>query len=248
MIDPASAGRESIDDDPIDTALAEAVDGYLTGLFGAGGHAAEAARVAIRDAGMPEISVSELEGRFLHLLAHLAGARQILEIGTLGGYAAIWMARALPPEGRLVSLEIDPDHASIARANLQRAGLADRVDVRVGRALDLLPALATELSSGAAPFDMVFIDADKEPYVEYFDWAVRLSRPGTLIVADNVIRGGRVLDPSTDDASVRGIRRFNEALAKDSRVIPAVLQTIGGRGHDGMALAVVSDPAAAERG
>jgi predicted O-methyltransferase YrrM/catechol 2,3-dioxygenase-like lactoylglutathione lyase family enzyme len=222
------------------------VERYFTRLFGPGeegvDEAVEAATEAIRHAGMPEISISPAEGHLLHLLASLVDARRILEIGTLGGVAAIWLARALPPapDGELVSLEVDPDHAAVARRSLEGAGLGARVDVRVGAALELLPQLEREIRAGeGAPFDMVFIDADKEPYAEYLDLAIRLTRAGGLIVADNVVRGGRILDPGTTDASVLGIRRFNEALARDPRVVRAAIQTVGARGHDGMALAMV---------
>ena len=204
--------------------------------------AVAAAEEAICAAGMPEISISSTEGHFLHLLARLVGARRILEIGTLGGVAALWMARALPPapEGQLVSLEVDPEHAAVARRNLARGGVGDRVEVRVGPALDLLPGVAEEVRQGERlPFDMVFIDADKEPYAEYLDLAIQVTRAGGLIVADNVVQGGRILDKRTTDSSVLGIRRFNEALAQDPRVVNAAIQTVGARGHDGMALALV---------
>lgn len=242
----------------IDPTVPLAVDRYLAQRFRSGREgetlpssvpgaldveaAVEAAGEAIVAAGMPEISISANEGRFLHLLARLAGARRILEIGTLGGVAALWMARALPPapEGHLVSLEVDPGHAEVARRNLVRGGVGDRVEVRVGPALDLLPELEREiLRGGRPPFDMVFIDADKEPYAEYLDLAIRMTRAGGLIVADNVVRGGRILDPETEDPSVLGIRRFNEALARDPRVIKAAIQTVGAKGHDGMAFALV---------
>ena len=212
------------------------VDRYVADLFAPEDDALAQVERSIEAAGMPHISVSPTEGKLLHVLARLARASRILEVGTLAGYSTIWMARALPPEGRLVTLEVDPKHAEIARANLARAGVADRVDVRVGRALDLLPELEREHSGG---FDMVFIDADKPPYLEYVRWALRLSHPGTLIVADNVIRSGEVLDRASEDAFVRGVQRFNDALAAEPRVSSIVLQTVGARGHDGMALAVV---------
>ncbi len=234
----------------IDPAIPAEVDRYVAQRFGpreegrgAGvDEAVAAAEEAIRAAGMPEISISTTEGHFLHLLARLVGARRILEIGTLGGVAALWMARALPPapEGQLVSLEVDPEHAAVARRNLARGGVGDRVEVRVGLALDLLPGVAEEVRQGERPpFDMVFIDADKEPYAEYLDLAIQVTRAGGLIVADNVVWGGRILDEGTTDPSVLGIRRFNEALARDPRVVNAAIQTVGARGHDGMALALV---------
>lgn len=187
-------------------------------------------------AGLPSISVSAAQGKLLHVLTMAMGARRILELGTLGGYSAIWLARALPPDGTLVTLELEAKHADVARRNLARAGLAERIDLRVGRALDLLPRLAAE---GAAPFDLVFIDADKGSYTEYLDWAIRLSRPGTLIIADNVIRKGAVADPGSDDPNVAGIRRFLAAVAAEPRVTATAIQTVGTKGHDGLAFIVV---------
>jgi predicted O-methyltransferase YrrM len=163
------------------------------------------------------------------------GARRILEIGTLAGYSAIWLARALPAGGRLVTLELDPTHAGVARANLARAGLADRIDIRVGRAIDVLPGLAAE---GAGPFDLTFIDADKVGYTGYLEWAIRLSRPGSLILADNVIRDGAVSESTTGDEMVDGIRRFHAALAADARVSATAVQTVGVKGYDGFTAAV----------
>jgi predicted O-methyltransferase YrrM len=210
----------------------EAVDAFLTDLVARDDDVLAGARRASDEAGLPSIAVSALQGKFLGVLARATGARRILEIGTLGGYSTIWLARGLAPGGRLVTLEYSPKHAEVARANLARAGLAEVVEVRVGRALDTLPALAAE-----APFDLVFVDADKAPYAQYLDWAVRLTRPGGLVVADNVVRRGRVLDPG-QDADVRGVRAFLEAMADDSRLEGTVLQTVGARGWDGLAVAV----------
>ncbi|MDP8969199.1 MAG: O-methyltransferase [Actinomycetota bacterium] len=221
--------------------LYAAVDRYLEGLFGPADRVLDAALARSAAAGLPPIHVSAALGRFLHVLALARGARTILEIGTLGGYSAIWLARALPPGGKLVSLEYEPSYAEIARYNIGHAGLADRVEVRVGRALDLLAQLEDDV---AGPFDMVFIDADKSPYTEYFHAALRLARPGTLIVADNVVREGRVALGSTGDQDVAGIQRFNAALAADTRVAAAVVQQVGVKGHDGMAVAVVRDTGA----
>lgn len=212
------------------------VDRYIGGLFVEEDEALTEVEKSLVDAGMPQISVTPTEGKLLHLLARLRGATKILEVGTLGAYSTIWMARALPASGRLISIEADAAYARVARANLERAGVQDRVTVRVGRGLDVLPEIVEE---GLGPFDMIFIDADKPPYVEYFAWALRLSRPGTLIVADNVIREGAVLDPDTTDQMVAGARRFNAALAAEKRVSAVVLQTVGAKGHDGMAIAVV---------
>jgi caffeoyl-CoA O-methyltransferase len=202
--------------------------------------ALEAALEATRAAGMPEIQISALQGRLLQILASSIGARRILEIGTLAGYSTIWMARALPAEGRLVTLELSPRHADVARANLARAGLADRVEVRVGPALESLERMVGAGEAGEAPFDLAFIDADKEPYAEYFDYAVRLARPGALIIADNVVRGGSVaLDEDAGESRAEGMRRFNEALARDPRVIATEIQVVGVKGHDGLAFAIV---------
>lgn len=218
---------------------AAAVDAYLDGLFGPDDPALTAAVERADAEGLPEIAVSSNLGRLLQVLALTRGARTILEIGTLGGYSAIWLARALPPGGRLVSLELEPKHAEVARRSLADAGLADRVQVRVGRALDHLAELEDE---GAGPFDMIFIDADKPPYADYFRAALRLSAPGTLIVADNVVRGGAVARGLSDDERIRGVQRFHETVATDGRVAAAVVQTVGAKGHDGMALLVVRDP------
>jgi predicted O-methyltransferase YrrM len=214
-----------------------AVDHYITGLFVKPDPALTAALDAIEAAGLPAISVAPNQGRMLQLLARLMGARTILEIGTLGAYSTIWMARALPADGRLVTLEADPRHAEVARANLARAGLDSCVHLRLGRALDTLPRIAAE---GLGPFDLIFIDADKSSYPAYFDWALRLSRPGTLLIADNVVRDGAVADPETQDASVQGVQRFNALLAADPRVSATVIQTVGSKGYDGFAMALVN--------
>jgi caffeoyl-CoA O-methyltransferase len=212
------------------------VEQYVAGLVAQEDEALRRVHRSIEEAGMPSISVSAVEGKLLQVLARLAGARRILEIGTLAGYSTIWMARALPADGRLITIEFDPEHARVARENLARAGVAERVTLREGAALDVLPEIHAE---GVGPFDMIFIDADKEPYLEYFQWALRLSRPGTLIVADNVIRSGDVLDPASGDERVTGVRRLNATLAEEERVSAVIVQTVGSKGHDGMALAVV---------
>jgi caffeoyl-CoA O-methyltransferase len=180
--------------------------------------------------------VSPSEGKLLHVMALLCNAKRILEIGTLAGYSTIWMARALPPDGTIITIEFDPAHADVARANFARANLRHRIDLRVGRALDVLPQLQAER---VPPFDLIFIDADKPPYAEYFQWALKLARPGTLIIADNVIRSGAVLDDDNADEKVDGARRFNELLSKTGTVAAAITQTVGIKGHDGMAIAVV---------
>jgi predicted O-methyltransferase YrrM len=188
------------------------------------------------EAGMPQIQVSAALGRFLNLQARAIGARRILEVGTLAGYSSIWLGRALPTDGRLVTLELSPKHADVARANLANAGLADVSEVRVGSATETLAALVAEK---VARFDMVFIDADKEGYPDYLEWSLRLSRPGTLIVADNVVRGGAITEPDHADSRVQGIRRFNEMLARDPRVDASIMQTVGHKGYDGIAFALV---------
>jgi predicted O-methyltransferase YrrM len=195
---------------------------------------------ALRDseaAGLPSISVAPNQGKFLHLLARIMGARKILEIGTLAGYSTIWLARALPAAGRLITLEAEPKHAEIARANIVRAGLEAIVELRLGRAIDTLPQLVFE---GVGPFDLIFIDADKPSYPDYLKWAIKLSRRGTLIIADNVIRKGAVADPSSSDAKVLGARRFNELLAAEPRMSATAVQTVGIKGHDGFAIALVT--------
>ncbi len=212
------------------------VDHYIAGLFVAPDPALDAALQASAEAGLPAIHVSPNQGQLLTILARSVGARAILEIGTLGGYSTIWLARALPPDGRLITLEANPRHAEVARANLARAGLADQVEVRVGPALDTLPGVAAE---GHPPFDLVFIDADKPGYVAYLAWAMRLTRPGSLIIADNIVRDGEVINADSDDDSVQGARRFNAALAAEPRVLATGVQTVGSKGYDGLAIALV---------
>ncbi len=215
------------------TKLLGDIDAYVEGLFAPPDEVLEAALRESRLAGLPEINVSPNEGRLLQLFTELVGARRILEIGTLGGYSAIHFARALPEEGTLISLEIDERHAEVARANVERAGLSGKVEVRVGDARKLLAAL---VENGEGPFDLVFIDADKEGYPEYLEWTMRLSRPGSLILADNTVRGGSVLDPQ--DGSARATREFNERVAGDSRLSGIVLPLIRER-IDGITIARV---------
>jgi len=213
------------------------IDRYITDLLMPPDPALDAALQATVDADLPQINVAPNQGKLLHLLAQIQGARSVLEIGTLGGYSTIWLARALPPDGRLITLEADPRHAEVARANIARAGLTEVVDVRVGRAADTLPQLADE---GLGPFDLFFIDADKQSIADYFQWALRLSRRGSLIIVDNVIRRGDVLDASSEDPVVAGTRRFYDVLAAEPRVSATALQTVGSKGHDGFALALVT--------
>ena len=210
-----------------------AVDRYIMDALIPSDPVLDAALEASAAAGLPPIQVSPAQGKFLHLLARVQGARTILEIGTLGGYSTIWLARALPPGGRLITLEADPHHAGVACANIAYAGLADVVELRQGRALETLPELA-------GPFDFIFIDADKPSNADYFTWALKLSRPGSLIVVDNVIRDGAVIDAASTDPDVQGVRRLNELLAAEQRVSATTIQTVGSKGYDGFTMALVT--------
>ena len=213
------------------------VDAYIEErLLGDDAVQAETLRQNAAD-GLRPIDVSPAQGKFLHLIARMIGARRILEVGTLGGYSTIWLARALPADGRIITLEYEPRHAETARRNIARAGFADRVEVRVGAAADTLPKLAAE---GAGPFDLVFIDADKPNNPVYLDWAVRLSRPGTVIVLDNVVRDGGVADAGSTDANVRGSRAAFDYFRDHPRLEATALQTVGSKGYDGFAVAIVS--------
>jgi predicted O-methyltransferase YrrM len=213
-----------------------AVDHYIADLFISPDAALEAALTSSAAAGLPAISVSQTQGKLLHLLARMQEARKILEIGTLGGYSTIWLARALPADGRLISLELDPKHAEVARANLAHAGVTN-AEIRLGRAADTLQQLVAE---GAGPFDLIFIDADKPGYSDYLKWSLKLARRGTLIIADNVVRAGGVADPANTDTNVQGIRRFNELLAAEKRVTTTAIQTVGSKGYDGLAFILVT--------
>jgi predicted O-methyltransferase YrrM len=214
------------------------VDQYFVDLLVHPDPMFEAALKASDAAGLPQIQVAPNQGKFLMLLAQAQGARRILEIGTLGGYSTIWLARALPSDGRLVTLEAVPTHATVARNNIERAGFAKVAEVRLGRALETLPQLAAE---GLGPFDFIFLDADKRTYPEYLEWCIKLSRRGTMIVADNVVRDGAVVDSASRDADVRGVRRFLERLSTDPRVSATAIQTVGLKGYDGIALAVITE-------
>jgi predicted O-methyltransferase YrrM len=221
-----------------------AVDGYIAEHLLPADAALDAAVADSVAAGLPPISVTPNQGKLLQLLARMQGARSILELGTLGGYSTIWLARALPAGGRLITLEAEPRYAEVAQANIARAGLSELVELRVGPALQTLPELHAE---GAGPFDLIFIDADKQNYPGYFEWALRLSRPGTLIVGDNVVRDGAILDPDADDPTVgnegiRGVRRFYElagAQVEQGSVSATAIQTVGAKGYDGFALVLV---------
>jgi predicted O-methyltransferase YrrM len=213
-----------------------AVDAYFNARLSPPDPALEAALQASAAAGLPPIAVAPNQGKLLMLLAQTLGARRILEIGTLGGYSTIWLGRALPANGRLISLELDPKHAAVARANLERAGLSAVAEVRVGRGIDSLPILSAE---GAGPFDMVFIDADKPFNADYFTWALKLTRPGSLIIVDNVVRRGAVADADSADANVLGVRRLADLIAHEQRVDATALQTVGDKGYDGLLIARV---------
>lgn len=213
-----------------------AVDQYLTDLIVRPETALGAALMASTAAGLPAIAVSAPQGKQLMLLAKMQGARNILEIGTLGGYSTIWMARALPPGGRLITLESDAKHAEVAQANIEHAGLAGVVELRIGPAIETLPKLFAE---GRGPFDLIFIDADKPSIPDYFAWSLKLSRRGSVIIVDNVIRDGAVIDPASGDVNVQGVRRFNDMLAAELRVSVTVIQTVGSKGYDGFAMALV---------
>jgi len=215
-----------------------AVDTYINSLVIAPDPALEAALAASVAAGLPPINVTPAQGKLLHLLARVQGARRILEIGTLAGYSTIWLARALPAGGRVITLESNPAHADLARANFARAGLDDRIDVRLGKALETLPRLAEE---GERPFDFTFIDADRVNLTEYFEWALTLSRPGSLIIVDNVVRKGGVIDATSDDPNITGVRRFGARLAAEKGVSATMVQTVGAKGYDGFAIALVTE-------
>jgi predicted O-methyltransferase YrrM len=217
-----------------------AVDRYIADLLITPDPVMEAALQTSTEAGLPPISVAPNQGKFLQLLATVQGARNILEIGTLGGYSTIWLARALPADGKLVTLEAEPLHANIARKNIARAGLEKIVEIRLGQARDTLKQLVAEKRG---PFDFIFIDADKESYADYFSWSLKLSRRGTCIIADNVVRNGAVIDSAHEDPRVQGVRRFNDLLAADPRVTATTIQTVGSKGYDGFTLAIVTaDP------
>jgi predicted O-methyltransferase YrrM len=221
---------------PADQQTWTAVDEYVSELLAPDDEALEQAVAGAVEAGLPAIQVSPPQGKLLALLARSIGARTALEFGTLGGYSTIWLGRALPGDGRLITLEAEPAYAEVARANLDRAALADKVEVRVGAALESLPALEEE---GAGPFDLVFIDADKANTPEYFAWSLERTRSGGLIVADNVVRGGRLIDEDDEDPAIPAQRRFHEMLAAEPRVEATTIQTVGGKGYDGFAIALV---------
>jgi len=210
-----------------------AVDRYISDLLVPQDDALHGALAASRAAGLPEINVAPNQGKLLQLYAQMLAARNILEIGTLGGYSTIWLARALPPDGHLMTLEADPKHAEVARANIAAAGLSHLVEIRLGKALDVLPEIEAEKRQ---PFDLIFIDADKANLPHYFTFALKLAHPGSVILADNVVRGGRVIDLGNEDPNIKGVRQMNELIAAEPRVSATALQTVGSKGYDGFAL------------
>ena len=212
------------------------VDNYLSEVLVRQDKHLDDAVAASDAAGLPSIQVSPPQGKLLEILIQMMGAKSILEVGTLGGYSTIWMARALPSDGRVVTIEIDPKHAQVAQENFDRAGLSDTIDLKTGNARDILPAMVKE---GAGPFDLSFIDADKASNPDYFGWALEMSRPGSVIIVDNVIRDGKVVDADSEDASVKGVRRLNELMAGNPRISVTALQTVGVKGYDGFSVAIV---------
>jgi predicted O-methyltransferase YrrM len=213
-----------------------AVDQYINSMLVTSDSILEAALRASTDAGLPSIQVSPSQGKLLHLLARSINARKILEVGTLGGYSTIWMARALPAGGRLLTLDANAKHVEVAGENFSRAGLSETIEQRLGPALETLPQVAAE---GYGPFDLIFIDANKSTMAEYFDWALKLSHAGSIIIADNVIRDGAVIDAASKDADIQGVRRFNERVAAEPRVSATAIQTVGSKGYDGFAFVLV---------
>jgi predicted O-methyltransferase YrrM len=214
------------------------VDAYIDGLLVGSDPDLDAALEDSRRAGLPAIAVSPAQGKFLNLFTRIHGARSVLEVGTLGGYSTIWFARALPPDGRVVTLELSPQFAEVARANIARAGLAERVELRVGPAADTLAQLVGE---GAGPFDLIFIDADKQSTPEYFERALELSRPGGVIIVDNVVRDGALIDPDTEEPGALGMRRFHELAAARAGITATTIQTVGSKGYDGFTLVLVEE-------
>ncbi|MBL0340094.1 MAG: O-methyltransferase [Bacteroidetes bacterium] len=213
------------------------VDNYISSLLAPEDAVLKATISSLDVANFPQMSVSANQGKFLQVMMILCGAKRVLELGTLGGYSTIWMARALPENGKLITVEIDAAHGELARQNIERAGLSNKVEVKIGQAMDILQTLIAEK---AEPFDLIFIDADKPPYTEYFEHAISLSRPGSVIICDNVIREGKVLEATTQDEKVKGVQRLNESLKNNKLVTATILQTVGVKEYDGMVVAVVN--------
>ncbi|MBB6330607.1 putative O-methyltransferase YrrM [Chryseobacterium sediminis] len=217
--------------------LFEKVDQYISNLVAPEDCFLQETIQSLDDASMPQISITPTQGKFLQVMMLMCKAKRILELGTLGAYSTIWMARAIPADGKVITIEYDPHHADIASRNIAKAGLSDQIDLRVGKAMDLLKEL---IAKNEDPFDFIFIDADKPPYTEYFELALELSHPGTVIVCDNIIREGKVLDENTNDERVKGVQRFNKMLASNPKVTATIMQTVGAKEYDGMAIAIVN--------
>lgn len=215
----------------------EKVDQYIGNLLASEDTVLQETIQSLDDASMPQISVTATQGKFLQVMLHSCKAKRVLELGTLGAYSTIWMARAIPADGKVITVEFDPHHADVASRNIAKAGLSDKIDLRVGKAMDVLNEL---ISKGELSFDFIFIDADKPPYTEYFELALQLSHPGTMIICDNVIREGKILDENTTDGRVKGVQRFNQMLAGNPKVTATIMQTVGAKEYDGMAIAVVN--------
>ncbi|HEY9001728.1 MAG TPA: O-methyltransferase [Mucilaginibacter sp.] len=222
----------------MDNEIFEKVDDYIAGLLGREDEVLKNTVRSMEEADVPPMQVSANQGKFLQVLARSVNAKKILELGTCCGYSTIWLARILPADGKLITLEYEPAYAAIAKQNIANAGLENIVEIRTGRALDLLPQIE---AGGTAPFDMIFIDADKPPYAGYFEWALKLSRPGTIIVADNVIREGKILDENHEDEKVQGVQRLNRLLSEKQNITATIIQTVGNKYHDGMAMCVVEE-------
>lgn len=220
----------------MDQELFGKVDHYISQMLAPEDEVLKETIKSLDDANMPQISVTANQGKFLQVIARMCNAKRVLELGTLAGYSTIWMARSLPESGKIVTVEFDPRHANVAKQNIEKAGLSDKVDIRVGKAMDILVQLK---EAKEEPFDLIFIDADKPPYAEYFEMALTLSRSGTVIICDNVIREGKVLDEHSDDDRVVGVQRLNKMLASNENVTATILQTVGVKEYDGMAIAVV---------
>ncbi|MFN1216026.1 O-methyltransferase [Chryseobacterium kwangjuense] len=217
--------------------LFEKVDQYISNLVAPEDEILKQTIESLDHASMPQISVTATQGKFLQLMLLTCKAKRVLELGTLGAYSTIWMARAIPADGKIITVEFDPHHAQVASENIAKAGLSDKIDLRIGKAMDVLNEL---IAKGEEAFDFIFIDADKPPYAEYFELALQLSHPGTMIICDNVIREGKVIDENTTDERVKGVQRFNQLLADHPKVTATIMQTVGAKEYDGMAIAVVN--------
>ncbi|WP_223609244.1 O-methyltransferase [Chryseobacterium sp. OSA05B] len=217
--------------------LFEKVDQYIGNLFAQEDNVLQETIQSLDDASIPQISVTPTQGKFLQLMLLSCKAKRVLELGTLAAYSTIWMARSIPADGKIITVEFDPHHAQVASRNIAKAGFSDKIDLRTGKAMDVLNEL---ISKGEEAFDFIFIDADKPPYTEYFELALQLSHPGTIIICDNVIREGKVLDENTTDERVKGVQRFNQMLANNPKVTATIMQTVGAKEYDGMAIAIVN--------